>query len=302
MIFSELYSAYYHTVAKILSLALTTELSEKEICKQIEENAFSESVLTILPALRGQRWQLLNQNLSPVLRHAPAMPLTLLEKQWLKAILSDARIRLFDVSIDGLEDVPPLFTGADYKIYDRYADGDPYEDERYIRNFRLVREAIRAKRPLWAWMENRKGKEMTVRFFPQRLEYSEKDDKFRVIATGCRHAQFNLGRIKSCAFYNGNDPWIERTQKDPLREVVLHVTDERNALERVMLHFAHFEKQAERLDAKHYIVRLRYYESDETEIVIRILSFGPFVKVTAPDSFVNLIKERLIRQKSCGLR
>ena len=77
------------------------------------------------------------------------------------------------------------FLRADYKIYDRYDDGDPYEDERYIQNFRLVREAIRAKRPLWAWMENRKGKEMTLHFFPQRLEYSEKDDKFRIIATGC---------------------------------------------------------------------------------------------------------------------
>ena len=302
MIFSELYSAYYHTVARILSQALTTELSEKEIRKQIEENAFSESILTILPALRGQRWQLLDQNLSPVIRHAPSMPLTLLEKQWLKAILSDARVRLFDVAIDGLEDVPPLFTEADYKIYDRYADGDPYEDERYIRNFRLMREAIRTKRPVWVWMENRKGKEMTVHFFPQRLEYSEKDNKFRIIATGCKYAQFNLARIKSCAFYNGADTWEGRPKKDPLREVVLRVTDERNALERVMLHFAHFEKQAERLDAKHYTVRLRYYESDETEIVIRILSFGPFVKVTAPDPFVNLIKERLIRQKSCELR
>ena len=112
MIFSELYSAYYHTVAKILSQALTSELSEKEMRRQIGENAFSESVLTILPALRGQRWQLLDQNLSPVVRHVPSMPLTLLERQWLKAILSDARVRLFDVSIDGLEDVPPLFTGG----------------------------------------------------------------------------------------------------------------------------------------------------------------------------------------------
>lgn len=302
MIFSELYSAYYHTVSKILSLALASKLSEKEMRRQIEENAFSESVLTILPALRGQRWQLLDQNLSPVIRHVPSMPLTLLEKQWLKAILSDARVRLFDISIDGLEDVPPLFTESDHKIYDRYSDGDPYEDAHYIRNFRMVREAIRTGRPLWVWMENRRGKEVTMRFFPQRLEYSEKDDKFRVIATGCRFAQFNLARIKGCEFYNGPGPWKDRPQKDPLREVELHVTNERNALERVMLHFAHFEKQAERLDAKHYTVRLRYYESDETEIVIRILSFGPFVKVTAPDSFVNLIKERLVRQKSCGLR
>ena len=51
------------------------------------------------------------------------------------------------------------------------------------------------------------------------------------------------------------------------------ITDERNALERAMLHFAHFEKQAERTDDGRYILRLKYYENDETEIVIRVLSF-----------------------------
>ena len=40
---------------------------------------------------------------------------------------------------------------------------------------------------------------------------------------------------------------------------------------------------------------------DETEMVIRLLSFGPMVKVIAPESFVDLIKKRLVDQKSCGL-
>lgn len=82
--------------------------------------------------------------------------------------------------------------------------------------------------------------------------------------------------------------------------------DERRRLESwlgdYMLHFAHFEKQAERTDDGRYILRLKYYENDETEIVIRVLSFGPYVKVLEPESFVNLIKERLISQKSCELK
>lgn len=47
---------------------------------------------------------------------------------------------------------------------------------------------------------------------------------------------------------------------------------------------------------------MKYDGEDETEIVIRVLSFGPYVKVLEPSSFVNLIKERLISQKSCDLR
>ena len=82
----------------------------------------------------------------------------------------------------------------------------------------------------------------------------------------------------------------------------MEITDRRNALERVMLHFAHFEKRAERLNDNHYILRIKYYENDETEVVIRVLSFGPCVRVIEPENFIELIKKRLISQKNCELR
>ena len=83
--------------------------------------------------------------------------------------------------------------------------------------------------------------------------------------------------------------------------MVFYVTDERNALERSMLHFAHFEKEAERMDDKTYKVTLQFYTSDETELLIRILSFGPLIRVTEPESMVESIKERLKKQIGCGL-
>ena len=90
-------------------------------------------------------------------------------------------------------------------------------------------------------------------------------------------------------------------KQDNQCSVTLAVTDERNALQRVLLHFSHFEKEAERIDEKHYRVKIKYDKDDETELVIRILSFGPLVKVTEPYSFADLIRKRLIMQKSCGL-
>ena len=151
-------------------------------------------------------------------------------------------------------------------------------------------------------MVNRHGKEVWVRFYPKEFEYSVKDDKIRILATGCKFKQFNLGRVVSCDFYNGYGPWHEKPKAERRKDLTLLITDERNALERAMLHFAHFEKQAERTDDGRYILRLKYYENDESEIVIRVLSFGPYVKVLEPESFVNLIKERLISQKSCELK
>lgn len=302
MIFSELYSVYYNTVAKIIEEALKPEATENDLRRCVAEEAFSESVLTILPSLKSGKWPLLNDDLSPVLLHKPTMPLTNLEKRWLKAISEDPRVKLFGVEFPELDNVEPLFTREDYKIYDQYGDGDPFEDEQYIKHFRLILSAIRNNRPVQITMVSRHGKNVRVRFFPKGFEYSIKDDKIRVIATGCKFKQFNLGRVVSCDFYNGHDPWHEKPKTERRKDLTLLIANERNAPERVMLHFAHFEKRAERTDGDKYILHLKYYENDETEIVIRVLSFGPYVKVLEPESFVNLIKERLISQKSCELK
>ena len=55
----------------------------------------------------------------------------------------------------------------DYKIYDQYSDGDPFEDEKYIKHFRLMLSAIRKDRPVRITMVNRHGKEVWVRFYPK---------------------------------------------------------------------------------------------------------------------------------------
>ncbi|MBR4308712.1 MAG: WYL domain-containing protein, partial [Oscillospiraceae bacterium] len=67
------------------------------------------------------------------------------------------------------------------------------------------------------------------------------------------------------------------------------------------LHFAHFKKRVERTDKLNYLLYLTYNREDETELLIRILSFGPFVEVLGPDSLREQIINRLKSQKSCGL-
>ena len=302
MIFSELYSAYYNTVARIIEAAFQPGVTEKDLQQHVIECAFSESVLTILPALKSGRWPLLRTDLTPVLKHTPTMPLTLLEKQWLKAICEDPRVKLFGVELPDLTDVEPLFTRDNYRIFDQYADGDPFEDETYIRHFRLVLNAIREKKPIQITMINRLGKEAWTRLVPVGLEYSMKDDKIRVIASRCKFRTFNLGRITSCEYYTGNGPWRLPPPREDRVSLTMEITDERNALERVLLHFAHFEKQCERLSDNRYRLHLKYYENDETELVIRLLSFGPCVQVIEPAHVVEHVKKRLIAQKNCGLR
>ena len=298
MIFSELYSAYYNAVARILREACAHPLSKAELRKIAAREAFGESLLNIEPAILDGRWQLLNADGTTPLRHVPTMPMTLLQKRWLKAVSLDPRIRLFADTDFGDPDVEPLFRPEDIDVFDRYADGDPYGDENYIRNFRLILEAIRERAPLE--IESVSPKRGTNRYIltPEYLEYSEKDDKFRLAGYGFRQQFVNLARITRCERYKGKIRYPDGAPGIPEKKTVeLELTDERNALERALMHFAHFEKEAEKLDGRRYRISVTYNPEDETEMLIRILAFGPLVRVTAPADFTELVRERLARQK-----
>lgn len=303
MIFNELYGAYYNTVAKILKTALERPISKEEMRGIIEDAAFSESILSIEPSLTSGGWQLLYPDGKAALEHEPTMPLTLLQKRWLKALSLDPRMKLFDFDDSNFFDVSPLFMQDDIYIFDRYADGDPFDDDEYIKTFRFILDAIKKRKPLSIDVKNRKGSKTHLNVMPEYLEYSEKDDKFRLITSGCRYGKvINLGRILSYKPFGGDTHEFQKRRNISSDcYITIELYDERNALERVLLHFAHFEKEAIKVDEKHYRIKINYNKDDETEMVIRVLSFGPFVKVCEPESFVNLIKERLEMQKSCGL-
>ena len=301
MFFNEIYGAYYNAVSKILAKAVEKPVTPKDIRKIVEESAFGESSINIENSLFNEKWQLVTKNGDTPLETTPSLPLTTLEKRWLKAISLDPRVKLFDEDFSDLRDVEPLFTPDDICVFDKYADGDPYEDEKYINNFRLMLDAINRQYPVKLTTKNNKGEEKYIVFLPQYMEYSEKDDKFRVVGSGGRWATVvNMGRIIWCHPYV--KPYTPNTNTKMVRDketVVFQLTDERNALERALMHFAHFEKQAEKLTDNQYRITVTYDKDDETELLIRVLSFGPMIKVTSPDSFINLIKERLIKQKSC---
>lgn len=308
MIFNELYSAYYNAVAAILRAATDHEVSASEMNAIISKYAFQDSLITIPTKLKNGDWPLFIDG-EPIVFNKPTMPLTLLQKQWLKAIGNDPRIRLFgDDVLAGvdLEGIEPLFESKDIYVFDKYLDGDDYCDETYIRNFRMILDAIKNNQMLEISFSSRHGKPRKVKVLPDHLEYSEKDDKFRLIAYDLRTCQtVNLSRIVRINYFDGekkdNREKIEKSAKKNTRILVLELEDERNSLERVLLHFAHFEKQVVQLDDKRYRLEVQYERMDETELVIRVLSFGPHVRVVAPETFVEETKKRLQKQLGIGL-
>lgn len=295
--FHEIHGGYYRAVAEIISQAEDGRLTKESMLEAVRSCAFEESVLTIPQALETGKWPLVTNDLRTPLKHCPTMPLTNLQKRWLKTLLQDPRIRLFGVTDEGLEDAEPLYPADAIVWYDRYSDGDPYEDEGYIERFSVILAALREKRKIRISFEGRKGFPHTWVCILHRLEYSAKDDKFRVLCTAYgRTMTVNLSRMTSCELldaYGDGDAAGPEVQRDT---VVLHLTDERNALERVMLHFSHLQKETRRLEDGRYEMRLTYEREDETEILIRILSFGPVLEVVSPQEFRDKVKERIEKQ------
>lgn len=295
MLFSEVYGSYYQAVAGILARAVEGTLDGRALRQIVQDTTFEESLLTIPGALSSGQWPLLHPDYSTPLRRQPAMPLTLLQKRWMKAILLDPRVQLFEPDTTGLEDIEPLFRPEWLVYFDRYTDGDDYTDPEYIRRFRTILAALREQRQLDVTFLGGKGNRHHAAVSPQYLEYSEKDDRFRLAAEGALPWMINLSRMESCRL-------LDSAACTP-HQVLLHtecltmeLTDERGALERVLLHFSHLEKETKRLDKNRYQVTLHYDKSDETEILIRILSFGAMVQVVSPESFQEKIRERLAMQ------
>ena len=306
MLFSEIYSAYYNAVASIIASAQKGSLDSDSLYKIVKESAFPESVVTIGSSLESGKWPLIKKDYTTNIKESPTMPLSLLQKRWLKAICKDKRFKLFadEDLLARLEvqlgDIKPLFTENDFALYDKYLDGDPYDNAEYVKNFRTVLQAVHKKKAVQVDYADRSGQSNRFLCSPYKIEYSEKDDKFRLLAKiRKRRAVLNIARIRHC----------ELTEKSGLCQLsekglpfstktslTLEIYNERKAMERVLLAFAHFEKSAVQISDYKYRLTLSYDSFDETELVIRVLSFGPMVKVLEPESFKNLIRERISKQ------
>lgn len=302
MLFSEIYSSYFNAVAQILGLATEGKLTGKALTEAIQEQAFEESVLVIPKALKSERWPLLTRTFETPLLEKPTMPLTNLQKQWLKALLQDPRIGLFSPSTEGLEDVEPLYDPESVVFFDRYADGDPFQDRNYIRNFQTILQALRENGNVRIRYRAAVGSERRYDCHPIHLEYSGRDDKFRLIAEGWKRIlTLNLGRMITVERRETQETERGELPENGEKEMTLELTDERDAMRRAIISFSDLEKETIRLDKKHYRIHLWYRQEDETDLLIRILSFGPVLRVTEPAELVDQVIARLRRQRDYSI-
>lgn len=176
-------------------------------------------------------------------------------------------------------------------------DADDFTAAGYIANFRTALQAVHEKRILRLEYRGRDGRTKKFSCQPCKMEYSGKDGKFRLVSMRKHHRiTCNMGRITDCRIVQSPDECADELSPSENRTVTLEIYDERKALERAMYEFAHFEKSCIPAGDGVYRLTLSYDSRDETELVIRVLAFGPMVKVTAPAAFAAIVKDRIRRQ------
>mgnify|MGYP002513043457 CR=1 FL=1 len=320
-LFSQLYTCYYHVVAKILEETMRRPLTRCQIEDLARTYGYDESVLAVVPRLVQGDWPFLKPDKSPSGTYSSALknlpfpqPLTRLQKSWLKSLMSDSRIRLFftDAQLKELEsflsDTIPLFYMGDFCLFDQYKDHDPFSSAMYREHMHTIMEAVCQQRFLNISYLSQRENILTRTWLPCRLEYGQRDGKFRLYAMAFRKNGrqridlLNAARILSVKKTDvifpspvDVDSFLDHTLcTQPL---VLEISTKRNALERALLHFSCYQKKVERMESSTaYHCTIYYDKRWETELLIQVLSFGPVVKVLGPESFLQLMRDRLKRQ------
>ncbi len=297
MLFNEVYSCYYNTIARIIKTAMEGKLDNHTMTTIITNTAFAESSIDIPRALKSAKWPLLRSDMTSVIRNVPQRPLTELEKRWLKSLLSDPRIRLFDVDFKGLEDIEPLYTQDTFVRFDVYSDGDPYEDQKYIENFKTILRAINLKKAVRISYTDNRTRTHSYDCVVDNIEYSIKNDKFRVIAvSNNKTIIINLATVSFCELLDTPHSTENCCATRNKKEIEAILEDKNNALDRALICFSYLEKETVKIDDTHFLFKLRYFEEDEAEIVIQILSFGTNLKVISPQNFIDKLKAKILRQ------
>lgn len=308
-LFSEIYSCYYSIITEIVNNAPVTT---QEIRELIKKHGFSETHLFFFPLLDELPFlEKKDDTYYSLLENKIHLPLTQIEKAWIKAVSRDCRFPLFTDNTNSslLADVEPLFQQEHFTSYDRFSDGDDFENPCYQKNFKAINNAIDKKTILKIWYQSPRQEQITLGdYLPIKFEFSNKDNKFRVITAKiiknkiADYVLLNMARIvqtkdthKTCEQNANFEQTIKKFNCD--EPVVVEIYNQRNAIERFMIEFSTYKKQSEfHAETQTCKAKIYYRKMDELEVLIKLLSFGPTLKVLGPDRFVQLLLYRIQKQ------
>ena len=310
IIFNEVFSTYYTVLREIIN---SKPMNTKELQTFIKARGSDESNLFLLDNFNKLSFlEEINGKWQSKLEGKLEQPFTNLEKSWLKAIISDPKIKLFadDYEINILDsmlgDVEPLFDWSFFHYFDQNSENIDFTNEEYIYKFRLLKKAIEEEKSVILDYTNIWNENYVEETIPLKIEYSLKSDKFRLLGVRFRKGKkelkaYNINQINKIVEIKeysdksiDRNPYADEYCEEPVTVIVHNM---RGAVMRFMIEFSTYKKESTFDDETGECTTTFYYHTEEKhEIINKILSFGVSVKVLSPSAVIEEIKARIKKQ------
>ena len=310
IIFNEVFSTYYTVLREIIN---SKPMDTKELQTFIKARGSDESNLFLLDNFNKLSFlEEINGKWQSKLEGKLEQPFTNLEKSWLKAIISDPKIKLFadeyEINIldSMLGDVEPLFDWSFFHYFDQNSENIDFTNKEYIYKFRLLKKAIEEEKSVILDYTNIWNENYVEETIPLKIEYSLKSDKFRLLGVRFRKGKkelkaYNINQINKIVDIKeysdksiDRNPYADEYCEEPVTVVVHNM---RGAVMRFMIEFSTYKKESTFDDETGECTTTFYYHTEEKhEIINKILSFGVSVKVLSPYAVIEEIKARIKKQ------
>lgn len=236
------------------------------------------------------------------------LPLTKIEIQWLKYCVNNPKAKLF-LEENQLSKLKEIFTVEENDLpissinyYDKFKSHNEIADtDIYIDNFKKIVKAFTDDKVVKINYKSVNNSTRTVNI--GLLEYSNKDDKFRI---HCKKENsvsiYNLEKINSVEIlsdsYDRNlaEKNIKNYILNQRKEITLEFTNVKNIPDRLLTEFTPWEKLCTRLDDR-YNVTIKYDKQDSLEIVTRLLPYGKNIKILNDTGNVKSELENRIKKQ-----
>lgn len=328
-LFHEYKNKYFHLVFRILNLA-KNGLYKDEIIRLIEEEEYDEKVIgkdfktfegmilnqygkednfNFLEEREGKYYSILNSEDSIPLK----VRFSKLEKSWLNGMIKEPVVQalLGKETLKKLEtaltDMKEKGSNQIIEFTNKVQNGFDIDLEKLSKDFYTILEGIINEKPILYSNVDKNGNEYNNQLaIPIRIEYSLKDNKFRASLYSLdekRSILVNLHTLKEVKIANNVDSNIKR--KDVLKKlkekkysevpITIELEDIRGAMERCFMSFSSFERNSRTISKNKYEIDIYYYTFEEDEVIRKIMSLGPYVKVKAPNRVREIIIDKIKR-------
>lgn len=324
-LFNEVKNQYFHLVFKVLQLS-NKGLSEKEIREIVDKEEYEEKVIgKDFKTFDGLLLNKYNNNENfkflakkedkyyPIVNNKNlAVRFTVIEKLWLKEFIRDKVVQnLLGETIiaklqESLKDIEFLNIKSIIDITNSAND-----DKRIRRNFNNVFfdliNAIIEERVITYSNTDKQGNYYKDQLaLPIRIEYNMKSNTYSVNMYSIienRNILVSLNTIHNIKFENNIVCNLTRSEvlegmkekKYAEEPVTVQVVDEKGAMERFFMLFSQYERSSRYLGNNKYEVKVSYYTFEEREVITKLVSLGPYVKVIEPIAIKNGVISEIVK-------